>query len=215
VPRTRGRNTTLCLPAHDDRGDGAVYGCGGGDHRRSLRGLHQGGALTEPARRTDRGVMDNLGAHRPKRIRELIEGRGCEIIYLPAYSPDYNPIEEAFSKIKGLLCRAAARSKGALVEAICVWRCRRSVPQTPGASSSTLATVHRFSYRETRCESSFPKGRSHVRTRCYESKTAAGRPPRRRTAEPPSAEPGEPYARPGRESRLPRAHAGGWLLGRR
>lgn len=44
--------------------------------------------------------MDNLGAHRPKRIRELIEGQGCELIYLPAYSPDYDPIEEAFSKIK-------------------------------------------------------------------------------------------------------------------
>ena len=37
-------------------------------------------------------VMDNLGAHRPKRVRELIEGRGCELVYLPAYSPDYNPI---------------------------------------------------------------------------------------------------------------------------
>jgi transposase len=38
-------------------------------------------------------VMDNLGAHRPKRIGELIEGRGCDLIYLPAYSPDHNPIE--------------------------------------------------------------------------------------------------------------------------
>ena len=48
-------------------------------------------------------VMDNLGAHRPKRVRELIEGRGCELVYLPAYSPDLNPIEEALSKIKHLL----------------------------------------------------------------------------------------------------------------
>ena len=63
-------------------------------------------------------VMDNLGAHRPKRVRELIEGRGCELLYLPAYSPDYNPIEEAFAKMKGLLRRMAARSKGALVEAM-------------------------------------------------------------------------------------------------
>jgi transposase len=47
-------------------------------------------------------MMDNLGAHRPKRIRELIEGRGCELIYLPSYSPDLNPIEEALSKIKHL-----------------------------------------------------------------------------------------------------------------
>ena len=63
-------------------------------------------------------VMDNLGAHRPKRIRELIEGKGCELLYLPSYSPDYNPIEEAFAKIKSLLRRATARSKEALVEAM-------------------------------------------------------------------------------------------------
>ena len=62
--------------------------------------------------------MDNLGAHRPKRVRELIEGRGCELLYLPPYSPDYNPIEEAFSKIKNLLLRVAARSKEALVEVL-------------------------------------------------------------------------------------------------
>jgi transposase len=63
-------------------------------------------------------VMDNLGAHRPKRVRELIEARGCELLYLPSYSPEYNPIEEAFAKIKDLLRKAAARTKEALVEAI-------------------------------------------------------------------------------------------------
>ena len=64
-------------------------------------------------------VMDNLGAHeRPKRVGELIEARGCELLYLPSYSPDLNPIEEAFAKIKNLLRRAAARSKEALIEAI-------------------------------------------------------------------------------------------------
>jgi hypothetical protein len=63
-------------------------------------------------------IMDNLGAHRPRRIRELIEQRGCELLYLPAYSPDYTPIEEAFAKIKNLLRKAAARTKVALVEAI-------------------------------------------------------------------------------------------------
>jgi transposase len=44
--------------------------------------------------------MDNLGAHRPKRVRELIEARGWELLYLPAYSADLNPIEEAFAKVK-------------------------------------------------------------------------------------------------------------------
>ena len=63
-------------------------------------------------------VMDNLGAHKPKRVKELIEDRGCQLLYLPAYSPDYNPIEEAFSKIKGLLRKVGARRRETLVEAV-------------------------------------------------------------------------------------------------
>jgi transposase len=63
-------------------------------------------------------VMDKLGAHRPKRVRELIEERGCELLYLPAYSPDLNPIEEALSKIKHLLREIGARTKEALIEAM-------------------------------------------------------------------------------------------------
>ena len=63
-------------------------------------------------------VMDNLGVHKPKRVKELIEEQGCELLYLPSYSPDYNPIEEAFSKIKRYLRKVAARTKEALVEAL-------------------------------------------------------------------------------------------------
>src|SRR3712207_4209860 len=63
-------------------------------------------------------IMDMLPAHKPQRVRELIEERGCKLLYLPSYSPDYNPIEEAFSKIKELLRRACARSREALVEAM-------------------------------------------------------------------------------------------------
>src|SRR3712207_5752617 len=63
-------------------------------------------------------VMDNLSAHKGSRVRELIEAKGCELLYLPPYSPDLNPIEEAFSKIKALLRRAGARIREALVEAI-------------------------------------------------------------------------------------------------
>ena len=73
------------------------------------------------ARQAKLVVMDNLGAHRPKRIRELIEGQGCGLLYLPdlpAYFPDYNPIEEAFSKIKNLLRKATARSKEALIDVL-------------------------------------------------------------------------------------------------
>jgi len=62
--------------------------------------------------------MDNLSAHKGEEVRELIEARGCEVLFLPAYSPDYNPIEEAFSKIKGLLRKAQARTREALIEAL-------------------------------------------------------------------------------------------------
>jgi transposase len=62
-------------------------------------------------------VMDNLQVHKTKRVRELIEGRGCSLVFLPSYSPDFNPIEEAFSKLKALLRKAKARSFEALVEA--------------------------------------------------------------------------------------------------
>lgn len=63
-------------------------------------------------------VMDNLTAHKGERVRELVEARGCELLYLPPYSPDLNPIEEAFSKVKGLMRRAEARTREALVEAM-------------------------------------------------------------------------------------------------
>jgi transposase len=64
-------------------------------------------------------VLDNLAAHKGERVRELIEVRGCSLLFLPPYSsPDFSPIEEAFSKVKGRLRKAAARTRGALVEAI-------------------------------------------------------------------------------------------------
>ena len=63
-------------------------------------------------------ILDNLSAHKPARVRELIEGRGCELVYLPAYSPDFNPIEEAFGKVKGMVRQAAARTKDALVDVL-------------------------------------------------------------------------------------------------
>jgi transposase len=63
-------------------------------------------------------VMDNLAAHRSPRVREFIEAAECELWYLPGYSPDLSPIEEAFSKLKTLLRRAQARTRAALEQAI-------------------------------------------------------------------------------------------------
>jgi transposase len=63
-------------------------------------------------------VMDNLSAHKGEWVRELLESAGCELLYLPPYSPDFSPIEEAFSKDKCLIRKAEARSREALLEAI-------------------------------------------------------------------------------------------------
>jgi transposase len=63
-------------------------------------------------------VMDNLSSHKGSRVREIVEERGCELLYLPPYSPDFNPIEQAFSKLKGLRRKSGARTREALVEAM-------------------------------------------------------------------------------------------------
>ena len=63
-------------------------------------------------------VMDNLPAHKPAAIRDAIERAGAELRFLPPYSPDFNPIEMAFSKIKALLKKAAARTLQDLWDAI-------------------------------------------------------------------------------------------------
>lgn len=55
-------------------------------------------------------VMDNLSSHKGPRVREMIESVGAKLKYLPPYSPDFNPIENAFSKLKALLRKAAERS---------------------------------------------------------------------------------------------------------
>jgi transposase len=63
-------------------------------------------------------VMDNLSAHKVEGIRQLIEAAGATLVYLPPYSPDLNPIEQLFAKLKTLLRKAAARSVPALWDSI-------------------------------------------------------------------------------------------------
>ncbi len=58
-------------------------------------------------------VLDNLSAHKRPRVQALIAARGCPVWFLPAYSPDLSPIEEAFSKLKAVLGRAEARTRAA------------------------------------------------------------------------------------------------------
>ena len=63
-------------------------------------------------------VMDNLPAHKPGAVRGAIEKAGAELRFLPPYSPDFNPIEMAFSKLKASLKKTAARTKDDLWNAI-------------------------------------------------------------------------------------------------
>lgn len=63
-------------------------------------------------------VLDNLSAHTGERVRQAIEARGCQVLFLPTYSPDLTPVEEAFSKLKAFLRRVGARTHEVLAEAI-------------------------------------------------------------------------------------------------
>jgi transposase len=63
-------------------------------------------------------IMDNLSCHKGSKIRQLIEARECQLVFLPSYSPDFSPIEEAFSKLKAFLRRAGARTREGLQEAL-------------------------------------------------------------------------------------------------
>jgi len=116
VPRRRGKNTTL-LSSMTLGGMGPSLAVEGATTA-VVFGAYVEKVLAPSLRPGQVVVMDNLGAHRPEKVRELIEERGCELVYLPSYSPDLNPIEEAFAKIKHLLREASARSRGTLVEAM-------------------------------------------------------------------------------------------------
>jgi transposase len=74
--------------------------------------------LVAELRPRDIVVMDNLSSHKGHRVREMIEAAGATLLYLPPYSPDFNPIEQAFSKLKALLRKAAARTVTRLWDAI-------------------------------------------------------------------------------------------------
>ncbi len=63
-------------------------------------------------------IMDNLGSHKSKAVRQLIRSVGAKLFFLPKYSPDLNPIEQVFAKLKHLLRKAAARTVDAVCAAI-------------------------------------------------------------------------------------------------
>ena len=117
VPRNRGKNTTLIAAITLEGGMGAPMTVEGATDSEAFEAYVEH-FLAPTLREGQVVVLDGLGAHRPKRISELIEARGADLVFLPSYSPEMNPIEEAFSKIKHLVRKEGARLSEALVEAI-------------------------------------------------------------------------------------------------
>jgi transposase len=116
VPRNWGANVTL-LASMTSEGMGPCLAVEGPTTREVFEAYLE--RVLAPALRPGQVIaMDNLSSHKAARVRELIEERGCELMYLPPYSPDLNPIEEAFAKLKALLRRAGARTREALIEAM-------------------------------------------------------------------------------------------------
>jgi transposase len=117
APRNWGANVTL-LASMSAKGMGPSLAVEGP----TTRGVFEAylkGVLVSSLKPGQVVVMDNLSSHKGERVRQIIEKRGCELLYLPTYSPDFNPIEEAFAKLKALLLRRAeARTREALMEAM-------------------------------------------------------------------------------------------------
>jgi transposase len=116
VPRNRGKNTTL-IASMSLCGMGESM-CVQGATDSEVFEVYVEHFLAPTLLEGQVVVLDKLGAHRTQRMRELIEERGAELVFLPSYSPDLNPIEEAFSKIKNILRKVGARTHEALVEAM-------------------------------------------------------------------------------------------------
>jgi transposase len=117
VPRNRGKNQTLIASITLEGGMGAALSIEGSTDAELFEAYVEE-FLTPTLKAGQVVVLDGLGAHRSGRVRELIESRDADLLFLPSYSPDLNPIEEAFSKIKNIVRKAAARTRETLDEAI-------------------------------------------------------------------------------------------------
>ena len=116
IPRNRGRNTSILAAMSAEGLVGTMTVEGATNTEVFLTYLD---AVLCPALRPGQiVVMDNLSAHKNEAVKERIEACGCRLLFLPAYSPDFNPIEHAFSKLKAFLRKAKARTQTTLEAAI-------------------------------------------------------------------------------------------------
>ena len=116
VPRNRGKNTTL-IASLSLEGIGASMIIEGAANGAAFEAYVEH-ILVPSLQEGQMVVMDNLRVHKTARVRQLIEEKGCQLRFLPASSPDFSPIEEAFSKLKTVLRRSKARTRETLEEAI-------------------------------------------------------------------------------------------------
>ena len=117
VPRNRGKNTTLIAAITLQGGMGESMTLEGATDALAFEAYVEH-VLAPSLSEGQVVVLDKLVAHRTQKVKDLIQERGAELVFLPSYSPEMNPIEEAFSKIKHLVRKAGARVREDLVEAI-------------------------------------------------------------------------------------------------
>ena len=116
APRNRGRNTSL-LAAMSPLGLVATMTVEGSTNTDVFLTYLQN-VLCPALRPGQTVILDNLSVHKNEAVRQEIEAAGCRLVFLPAYSPDFNPIEHAFAKLKQFLRKAKARTQEALETAI-------------------------------------------------------------------------------------------------
>ena len=116
VPHGHWMTTTFLAALRHDRIDAPCLFDGPINGERFLAYVEQ--ELAPALNRDDIVILDNLGSHKSKAVRQAIRKAGARLIFLPKYSPDLNPIEPAFAKVKTGLRKAAARTVAGICDAI-------------------------------------------------------------------------------------------------
>jgi transposase len=116
VPRNYGKNLTLCASLSLEGIEAPMLVDGAMDT--SAFAVYVEHFLVPTLRPGELVILDNLAVHKQAGIKAAIRAAGCSVLFLPSYSPDFNPIEQAFAKIKAAMRRAGARTRDALETAL-------------------------------------------------------------------------------------------------
>jgi putative transposase len=116
IPHAHWKTATFLAALRNDRIEAPCLFDGPINGERFLAYVEQ--FLVPTLKRKDIVVLENLGSHKGKAVREAIKAAGARLLFLPKYSPDLNPIEQVFAKLKALVRKAAPRSFNAVADAI-------------------------------------------------------------------------------------------------